>query len=74
MEEMALKAAMVLPALVLQKPFSASKSKDHTSCLERRMKKWEDGHLIQLFHEAQSIQARLTVSPTSNPHRSILQN
>ena len=32
----ALKALMVLPALLLQKPSAKSKAKDHTSCLTRR--------------------------------------
>ena len=41
-EGVALKAAMIFPALVLQKPFKLSKSRDHVSCIERRMKEWRD--------------------------------
>ena len=37
LEATALKAAMILPTLVLQKPFRTSKSKDHIACMERRM-------------------------------------
>ena len=35
-EKVALKAAKVLPALVLQKPSKISKSKDHIKCIERK--------------------------------------
>jgi hypothetical protein len=52
---------MVLPALVLQKPFKTSKSK------ERRMKQWKDGNFLPLLEEAKVIQARLTQSP-QNQH------
>ena len=36
-ESIALKAATVLPILLLQKPYRASKTKDHIICLERRL-------------------------------------
>ena len=62
MEGVAIKAAMVFPALVLQKPFKTSRSKDHSKCLERRMKEWEAGHFLALFGEAKAIQARLSVN------------
>ena len=35
MESIALKAAMVLPALLLQKPHRQSKSREHIKCLDR---------------------------------------
>ena len=59
MEGITLKAVMALPALVLQKPFRESRSKDHSKCLERRLKHWEAGQFMDLFNEAESIQARL---------------
>ena len=62
MEGVAIKAARVFPALVLQKPFKASRSKDHSKCLERRMKEWEAGHFLALFDEAKAIQARLSAN------------
>jgi hypothetical protein len=62
MEGVAIKAAMVFPALVLQKPFKTSRSKDHSKCLERRMKEWEAGHFLALFDEAKAIQARLSAN------------
>ena len=65
MEGVAIKAAMVFPALVLQKPFKTSRSKDHSKCLERRMKEWEAGHFLALFDEAKAIQARLSVNAVS---------
>ena len=39
-ELFALTAAMILPPLVLQKPFQGSKAKDHVKCMERRMQLW----------------------------------
>ena len=40
LEGVALKTAMSFPILVLQKPFSKSKSSDHILCIERRLKSW----------------------------------
>ena len=36
-ESFAIKAAMTMPALLLQKPHSKSKTKDHITCLARRL-------------------------------------
>ena len=57
-ESIALKAAFTLCSLVLQKPSRNSKNKDHISCLERRMNKWNDGHLNDLVLEGRTIQQR----------------
>ena len=38
---MAITAAMTMPALLLQKPHSRSKTKDHVKCLERRLEDWK---------------------------------
>ena len=38
LESMASTAAMVLPSLLLQKPRRSSKTKEHVTCIERRMK------------------------------------
>ena len=43
LEGVALKAAMTLPILILQKPFSKSKASDHIQCIERRLKLWWKG-------------------------------
>ena len=56
---MALKAAMILPALLLQKPHARSRTKEHTKHLERRLNLWKDGDLVSLLDEGQAIQSRL---------------
>ena len=42
----AIKAFMVLPALVLQKPSVKSKVKDHRARMEKRMDAWRKGDLL----------------------------
>ena len=59
----ALTAAMTLPSLLLQKPHRSSKAKEHTQCLERRMKLWIEGDLDELLREGCTIQQRLQRSP-----------
>ena len=51
---------MSLPSLVLQKPFRASKSKDHIACIERRMGHWRAGNFEAILEEGRAIQGRLT--------------
>ena len=60
LESVALKVAMVLPALLFQKPFHHSTAKDHVKCLERRLVKWHAGHIDDLIHESRTIQRQLT--------------
>ena len=62
LESIALKAAMTMCALLLQKPNRTSKSKDHVACLERRMTLWRAGDLEDLLQEGQTIQRRLSTS------------
>ena len=62
LESIALRAAMTMPMLLLQKPHRTSKSKDHVSCLERRMQLWKDGALSDLLLEGRTIQDRLNMS------------
>ena len=47
MEALALKAATLLPLLVLQKPHRASKTRDHVDvvCLQRRLALWAAGDI-----------------------------
>ena len=40
LESVALYAAMVMPALLLQNPHSKLKAKEHTTHLDRRLKQW----------------------------------
>ena len=57
-----MKAVMIMPSLLLQKPSRNSKTKNHVNALERRLKLWQDKNLIELFEEAQTIQEQLTKS------------
>ena len=68
MEAAALKAAMVLPALVLQKPHAKSKAKEHSTHLQRRLKLWEKGDINLLVIEGRTIQHQLkkTVRVSTN--------
>ena len=59
LESVALKAATVLPLLLLQKSHHNFKSKDHVACLERRMKLWEEGNITELVREGTAIQNRI---------------
>ena len=62
MESVALKAAMIMPSLLLQKSHRSSKAKDHVAQLERRLKSWESGDIDCLLQEGRTIQKRLTSS------------
>ena len=52
-----------MPALLLQKPSKTSKAKDHLRALERRIRLWEEGNIIELVNESKAIQERL---PSNN--------
>ena len=69
LEGIALKAAMSLPILILQKPFSKSKASDHIQCIQRRLKLWLSGDLTALLEEGRSIQRGLTCRRVSNESR-----
>ena len=43
LESVALKAAIVFPILLLQKPSKGSKAKNHIKCLEKRLITWSNG-------------------------------
>ena len=59
LKNIALKAIHVMPALPLQKPSKTSKVKDHLRALERRIRLWEEGNIIELVNESKAIQERL---------------
>ena len=59
MEGIALKAAMTLPSLMLQKPHAKSKTHDHISCLQRRLSLWEKGDISNLLKEGRALQKSL---------------
>ena len=56
LEGIALKASMVLPALVLQRPHSTSRAKDHVRCLSRRLRAWRLGLIDELVREGRTSQ------------------
>ena len=60
LEGIAMRAAMVMPALLLQKPHPRSKAKDHVLSLERCLNLWSNGNVKELLDEAYTIQRRLT--------------
>ena len=62
LEAIALKAAMTLPSLMLQKPHTKSKAHDHISCLQRRLSLWEKGDILNLLKEGKALQKSLTSS------------
>ncbi len=59
LELITLKATTILPILLLQKPHRSSKSREHVSCLERRLTIWKTGHIDALLQEGRTIQGRL---------------
>ena len=61
LKDICLKAAMVMPALLLQKPTFKSKSKEHSACLTRRMKLWLEGDFDSLMKESRTIQNVLSI-------------
>ena len=71
LESIALKAATVLPILLLQKPQKASKAKEHATCLERRLRSWKEGNLNDLLLEGRAIQGRLPKIVTSKSTENI---
>jgi len=59
LKHIAMKAIMIMPSLLLQKPGKNSKSVDHRKALERRLQLWHAGEFWKLFEEANALQARL---------------
>lgn len=62
LECVAIKAAMLMPLLLLQKPSLTSKAKDHAQHLERRLKAWLEGDIAGLVHEGRVLQNHLATS------------
>ena len=66
LEGIAMTAAMVMPALLLQKAHPRSKAKDDVLSLERRLNLWSNGNVKELLDEAHTIQRRLTQTKPKN--------
>ena len=69
LEAFAVKAAMTMPALLLQKPSAKSKSLDHVNCLRRRFALWEKGDILELLKEGKTIQRQLQGSRSRRDER-----
>ena len=71
MEFIALKVAIILLALCLQKPGPESKSKDHQVCLAKPLVLWKKGEVDTILREGRMIQKRLGNSrrATDPPNR-----
>ena len=65
LECIAMKATTAMLILLLQKPSRTSKSKDHSTHLQRRMELWLDGDIQALLDEGKCIQKRLGNTATS---------
>ena len=64
LKDIAFKAIMIMPNLLLQKPSKNSKVKDHLKALERR-ESWISGNLLELLKKAKTIQKSLRFKKTS---------
>ena len=62
LQDVAVKAIMVMPNLLLQKPSRNLKSKDHLEALERRLHLWKEGELKELLIEGETTQKSLSDS------------
>ena len=59
MSAIALKALMVMPALLLQKPSRKSSAKQHKEYLTRRLDLWSEGNFEELLKEGRYIQHKM---------------
>ena len=66
-QHIALKAAVVLLATVLQKPSIKSKAKDHQESLTKRLALWKEGEIESLLRQGRSIQKRVLKTKRAKP-------
>ena len=59
LQRVSMKAISVIQLLLLQKQSKRSKTKDHVSHLQRRLKMWLKGDFLQLLEEGRCLQSRL---------------
>ena len=64
LERVALWAIMVMPGLLLQKPYATAGSKEFSKHLARRLVLWKAGKIKELLDEARTIQSRLPAYDT----------
>ena len=65
-KDIALKALLVMPALLLKKTNKNSKSKDHLKSLERRFEIWKEGNINELYKGGKAIQDLLKSDGSSS--------
>ena len=65
LKNIALKAIMIMPSLLLQKPSQKSKSREHLKALEQLLDLWTSGEILDLLHEEKTIQKDLR--PSNSP-------
>ena len=58
----ALKALMIMPAILLQRTSKKTKSSDNKKTLERRLQLWENDKIGELLNECRTLQNRLPES------------
>ena len=56
LEAVALKASVIMPGLLLQRPHPRSKTKENIACLERHLELWKNGDLLI---EGRTLQRRM---------------
>jgi len=71
MECVALKAAAVMPSLLLQRPSSRSKCKEFVAHLNRRLNLWKLGDIPALLDEGRCIQQHLQKTSWKNDDATI---
>ena len=57
--DIALKAVMLMPALLMQKPSRKSNAKQHSQYLAKRLESWNAGKFDELVREGRDIQQKL---------------
>ena len=67
-EPVAMTMLMVVPGLLLQKPYKRSKASDHTRVLQKRIDLWREGKITELLNEGRAIQDRLTRGKHQQAH------
>ena len=72
MESITMMAAIVLLTLLLWKPSSELKAKEHSVCLDRWLSTWLDGNLNDLLLEGRTIQQCIALNHNHKIVRSAL--
>ena len=71
LHSIALTACFIFQVLLLQKPHAKSKTKDHTTCLERRLALWHAGDFSALIKEGKCIQDHLQSAIHKTGHSNV---